>query len=297
MLDDDTTYNLIGVKSSYSPNGANSAMVKKLTLVNPKFKVYYTDNLAPRTIDFNEFQSNVLYKTGGTLDQDFIDGLFVYKQAVGYNNTYITYDDDTYNFNFRMMYVPINFGAAGYNGFVDVTLPVFEFTSLDNAKQKYDYAETIAKWQSSPLVLKSGSGTSDEEKLFALINYHWKLTAQYRRGSISKTGDIAFTPAMFNEARTPQPANYGVALWGDGTMSGLISNYKANAPGIVAGMASGWFRGGLSSGQGLYMEERDWPLPLTYRGETKSDADETVKVILQAVGPFGQSGGGPIVPW
>ena len=292
ILDDESKYVYLGLASSnFKPNSANSDMVKKLTLINPKFKVNYTDNAPSRTIDWNEFRTNVLYATDNKAkDDDF----FIYRDASGESiNGSQYYNTDTEMFEFRMMYVPIEFGVGGYNGGVDVRIAVYAFDDLDPVTPKYPAAQTYAFWQSSPVTLRSTAGTTSSEKLgknvFDLIDFHWKLTGAYAHQGKTIHEEIKLTPAMFNNARG---ANAGVALWGTGVLSGLVSNYTANAPG-----QNSRFLGGLSSGMGISEEERDWPLPLTYRGATLTDAEETVRVILQVVGPIGQdASGAPLHP-
>jgi len=272
---------------------------------NVTFKVNYEDQTS-RTITWQEFQDNVAYAlrvngvTGDSKNYIFGDVMQnasirpdtanVYRKVAidTYMPKYTLEPADMLAWNdeegdpvwwFAIQYVPKEFIAheAAYDAKTTVEVPVYTFNNDVTVRRKFGTSALNNGWVEFPNSIGSG-GFSIYADLYDMIEHRWEMVAVYGRGRDTKTKTVAWRSTYFEHpgiysgrgARN-DPFTGQIKLWpnGAGELSGRVDPYNvANDP------RNQWYGRGAASWTD---SQRNWPLPLVYRGEYK-EADDTVLV-------------------
>jgi hypothetical protein len=252
-FDDSINYSGLGL-------ACGNAAIKKRVLdlaaaAKLNFDVTYTDGKPAKRLSWDEYFANVYYTNDklGTPVNAFYDAFFFGDDGLNTAGDQLNWNDDDYTWTFVMKYVPKEYGNETYRGVFNIALPVYEFQTLSSAAKKYPGGDNV-------LTEFAGTVTGMSAGLLAGINDNWTLTANYERNRDTKSRTIGFTTAMFTDYGTASGGST-IDLRGTGELSGIVSSASGVAPGTTS-------------------FERNWPLPLVYRGEELVSDDETVVVDL-----------------
>jgi hypothetical protein len=279
VLDDEVKYATGGVDPSDSKSYENPHFVKQLVSSGePMFNVYY-DNGDKREISWSAFLANVTYayaKQGISLNPDNIfwgaeaTQLDSLDPGDPYTRTILDYDDDTYTWTFQMEYVPKQYldSDTAYIARFSVPVPVFEFQSQITVERKPGAVNNIWKPVSKAFDNTSATGgyppltyqSAEINDLYNAIKDRWVLKGVYQRYGASKTPEIPILSGYLYQGER----SGGLGGTGAGTIS-LDRNLDL------------WKQLTGYAGGSAVIANREYPLPLRFRGETAVD-EETILI-------------------
>jgi len=291
ILDDEVKYAKGGMDGDKAHD--NSYFVKQLVEKSDLMFTIYYDNEEQRDIGWTEFLYNVSYayaKKGVALDPNNIfwgatqTQLDQLDPGDPYTNTILFYNDDDYTWTFQMEYVPKEFidSDKAYTARFDVPAPVYEFQSQITVARKPGAVNNIWKPISKgydaitagsfPTANPTGAlfaamnppqtyQSAEINDLYNAIKDRWVLTGVYQRYGDTKTPPIPILSGYLYQGEASGGLNWrNPANAYQGTIS-LDRNLE------LWGQLTGY------GGGSAVIANRNYPLPLRFRGETLVDED------------------------